>query len=350
MNSPSRLLDDVVAVAASANPSMRPQLVAARARLAADLTIVVAGRRGAGKTTLINALVGADVGVPMYSADDQPVRLVSSREHAGTDWLMTTQMPSPYLQGRSLVELPEHASAERSGVLSMLSEWRPDVVVYIAPHELRADEAELIRRALREWRLGPPDVLVVLVDPATQAFSAESQRRLVTLRRRMLANQHRLFGQVVVMDGCVDAVREALDSVERFVDARRAATGMRSVEDLAARSDDRAWSGLLMDDLERLSLAPETHVLRERWALDECLSQRAQAPTDLVRDLVDLTLAHPRPDSGGGALAAVASRWLAEANRLPPRPAEVARIVVRTCQLRIAGTAVRSEKAHDDDI
>jgi energy-coupling factor transporter ATP-binding protein EcfA2 len=342
MSSPSRLLDGVVDVAAATNPSMRPQLVAARARLAADVTIVVAGRRGAGKTTLVNALVGAEVGVPMYSADDQPVQLVSWREHAGPDWLQTTRVTAPYLEGRSLLELPEHA-AGRSDILSMLSEWRPDVVVYVAPHQLRADEVELIGRAHREWRLGPPDVVVVLVDPATQAFAAESQERLVTLRRRMLADPHRPFAQVAVVDGSVDAVREALTSTERFVDARRAATELRSVEELAARSDDRAWSGRLMDDLERLALAPETHVLRERWALDECLSQRAQAPTDLVRDLVALTLVPPRPSSDD-ALAAVASRWLAEANRLPPRPAEVARIVVRTCQLRIATTAVSPEK------
>jgi hypothetical protein len=338
------LVDDVLAEGAWGPAAIRPHLHVARTRLASDLTVVVGGRRGVGKTSLINRLAGPLAAPPGYTAADQPVQVFTSQRDPHQSWATTTQMQTPFLQGRRLVELPEHVSDQDADVLTRVTELSPDVVVYVAQHELRSDELGLLHRLQGEWMLGPLDVMVVLVDPVSVQFASESTMRLTHLKDRILARHRGLFAQVALGGTRSAQVIGALAVAEAYAGARRAGEAMQQVTDLAARCDDRAWSGRVLDNLERVALSPQAHIWRELWAVEECLRGTTQLPTELLADLLEFYL----PDREGSQrveeprsadVAQRAHRWRSAGNRLPPRAAEVARIVVRSCQLQMTQVA-----------
>src|SRR5687768_9130881 len=94
------------------NAPARPHLESARARLGAPLTIVVTGRRGSGKTSVVNELVSAPVGVEEHSAEDKPAQFFVAGPEAEPAWATVTMVPPSLMQGRRIVEVPEHLVAD----------------------------------------------------------------------------------------------------------------------------------------------------------------------------------------------------------------------------------------------
>src|SRR4051812_23757758 len=160
------LVDALLDRAALAAPVVAAQIEAARELLRVDLTVVVTGRRGTGKTRLIDALFGGEIGVRDLAAGDRPVEVFTSRQGAAVEWATTTTVTAPYLQHRRVVELPDLPAVARSVVLLQVAELQPDVIVHVAHQRLRTDELDLLDRATQVWRLRPVDVVVALIDPA----------------------------------------------------------------------------------------------------------------------------------------------------------------------------------------
>lgn len=331
------------------------RLDAVRAHLAADLTVVVTGRRGVGKTRLINALVGSAVAEPGLTAHPRPVALVTARPEDAPAWVEATEIPAPFRQGRRFVEVPDQSADVAAATITQVAELRPDLVVHVARQPLRTDELELLEAAQEAWRLEPVDVVVV-VDP-DEAEPSGRQR----LRRRVLAARRRPFTQVVLA-GLGDApegdragaVETALRDAEPLVEARRARLALTALTAPGAtQPDDGGWGRSLNDDIERLSLAPAAHAMRERWAIGESLNGRARLSPELRDDAVGLFLPFAvaesrRSDAGTRReeLLARTSRWRAEANDLPPVGAEVARVVVQSCRIRLDATPGVNQPDH----
>jgi hypothetical protein len=351
------LVDAALVRAAAAAPAVRSQVEAARDLLRADLTVVVAGRRGTGKTRLIDSLVGGSIGVRRLAVQDRPVELFTAAEDGAPGWVSTTPVAAPYLEHRRIVELPDLAAGLMTEAVQRVADLYPDVLLYVAQQHLRTDEFDLLDRATHEWRLGAPDVVVVLMDPATGSSTGDTTSALGGIRQRLLRTRQPRFAQVVVakpVSGAntvaIDPVSAAVRDVEPFIEARRAGEAMAVVAGLSATQSDMAWGADVSDDLERLTLSPTAHAMRERWALDECLSGRGQLSPELLADLVDLYLPSRSENHGVTAearravLVSRAARWRTEAHQLPPRAAEVARIVVQSCRLRLAdGSAQTTE-------
>jgi hypothetical protein len=300
-------LTPVTRASTTAGARLGPVLAA----VAAPVTVVVSGRRGVGKTTVVDALA------PRFAA--------------------------------RLVELPDVPPAACAESLRVTAEVHPDLLIHVAQQDLRSDELELLRGATSAWRLSPVDVVVLLLEPVAEADGAGTQARLTALAGRLGATGRHLVGQVVATasPGAAGDPFAALHAaVERhgdFVEARRVGEALALAAELVATQADAPWAADLRDELERVALVPAAHVVRERWALHQVLSGTAHLAPELVTDLVDLYL----PNRGSGdtssaaerraALVERASRWRTEANRLAPLPAEVARVAVETCRMRLTG-------------
>lgn len=305
-----RLLALVAELARPAPGSPASRWDAVRALLGADLTIAVTGRRGVGKTRLVEALTA-----------------------------------SPVNRGRRFLELPDQAGPAIAATLAEVARAQPDLVVHVARRSPRTDELNLLEAAAEAWGLEPVDV-VLLVDSADE-----------DVRRRVLRARRRPFSQVVraslgpVPEGVgIDAVEAALRDGAPLAEARRALAALALLTGPGGTDSDAEWAGRLHDDVERLSFTPEAHAMRERWALGECLSGRARLSSELRDDAIGLLLpfAVPKGSSEDGGtrrkdLFARASRWHAETNALPPLAAEVARVVVRTCRIRLAAMPATAE-------
>ena len=306
-------LDELMSQVMTGSPGTRPRLESARGHLLGVITIVVTGRRGAGKTTVVNELLSERLGEVGYSAEDRPAQFFASEVENTPTWGVATLVPAPVARGRRIVELPEHMTAD----LLPRESWAggpPDVLVHVTRQPLRSDELVLLDRVQGEWSLGPLQTLVVGTHQPPHGFIATSR----------------------------EALPLQIEAVERLLDARRCHEVMQLLASLAARSDDRGWADRLVDDLERLSLTPQGHVLRERWALEVCLSRQADVPSTLRDAVVRLTVG-PRTATPHGreALLAQAGHWRTQISLLPPLAAEVARVVTRKLQLDAAAT-------HDD--
>jgi len=326
-------------VAASTGPyAARSRLGAARDVVIADLTLVVTGRRGVGKTSLVNGLLGVTAGTRDPSAQQRRVEVFGGSARV-PEWATSTHAVSSFLVGRRVVEVPDVAPASRPQLLDALRKLRPDVLVYVAHENLRADEVDTIHQSALAWGLGVTEVIVVLTDP-----SGDRATCVEDLRDAVESTHRQSVGQVVVESRlepgpCRDTVR-ALELAERYAVARRTAVALEAVATVSSEVDDPAWSARLRDDLERVALSPQCHVLRERWALDTALSGSAQLDEEMLGDL-RATYLSPAVHAARGELVRAgllrrAARWQAEASRSAPRAAEVARTVVRSCQLRLA--------------
>lgn len=308
------ILDEVLGSAGAVAGSLRPRMDAVRDALAADVTVVVTGRRGCGKTTAVNSMLAAAVGAVGYSVEDRPVQIIGAREEKAVPWAVATRVSPTVARGRRFVELPEHLSCPDSDGVRRVAGLAPDVVVHVTRGRLRSDETELLRRAQVEWRIQPLEVVLV-ASPADRLGSTTSPEEL----------PHRF------------------EAAMRLVEAGRCRDVMNELPLLAARSDDAAWAGRLLDDLERVSLSVEAHVIRERWALEAALGHPDDVPEELRDDLLRLTLGGPGSAVGDAeALRARAAQWRAQLPLMAPLAAEVARVVTRTIQLRIGGPALRA--------
>ena len=101
------MLDETLASALAGAGSVRTHLESARAALAHDLTVVVTGRRGVGKSTALNAMLAEPVVEVGYSAEDRPVQIVGSDEEAAVPWAVATRVPTTLARGRRYVDPPE---------------------------------------------------------------------------------------------------------------------------------------------------------------------------------------------------------------------------------------------------
>lgn len=335
---PRSLVEAMLAAASTGPQGARARLGAARGLMIADLTLAVSGRRGVGKTSLVNGLLGVTTGTRGLSAQQRPLEVFGGSDRV-PEWATSTRALSPFLEGRRVVEVPDFAPASRPQLLDAMRELRPDVLVYVAHEDLRADEVDTIHQSALAWGLGVSEVIVVLTDPL------EDRATYVEALRDVVESTHRQsVGQVVVESRlepgrCRDTVR-ALELAERYAVARRTAVVLEAVATVSLEVEDLAWSARLRDDLERVALSPHCHVLRERWALDTALSGLAQLDEEMLLDLRASYLSPAIHDAGGelvrASLLRRAAKWQAEASRTSPRAAEVARTVVRSCQLRLA--------------
>ena len=329
----SRLVRDLLARAATMVSVDSASLQAACDGLAADVTVVVSGRRGVGKSTLVNGLVGSRAVDPRLTAEDRPVQVVAGR--SGTaEPMPTAVVPVAFLARRRLIELPDRPSSDRAELLAAVGRAHPDVLVHVTRQDLRSDELDLLEDARCAWALDALDVLVVLLadgsDPDADARAATALGR---------ASNSPLFGRVVHLpgaDGPADRflpVRAALTDAERFVEGRRAREVLAVLSEVGIAHADRGGAELF-EALEELALSPAAHLMRERWALEQVLGGRAQFDEDLRDALLALYLPSGAPT---GSTAPV-HRWQTEVHALPPLAAEVARVVVRSVLLGRAGS------------
>ncbi len=334
---PRSLVEAMLVIASTGPHSARPRLDAARQRMTSDLTLVVTGRRGAGKTGLVNGLLGMAVGARAFSAEQRRVEVFSGGDQV-QEWATSTRADSTFLEGRRVVEVPDAAPAARPQLLDAVRELCPDVLVHVAHEDLRADEVELLRQCALAWGLGVAEVIVVLTDPrGTRASSLEALRSTVESTHPQAAGQ--IVVEPLLEPGrCLDTV-SALEFAERYAVARRTADALDAASTVSSDVDDSAWSARLQDDLEHVALSPECHVLRERWALDSALSGLTQLDKQMLADLRATYLLPVRTGMDRAGHLRRAARWQAEASRSAPRTAEVARTVVRSCQLRLAEPA-----------
>jgi hypothetical protein len=344
----TQLTDALFAHAISGPAGVRPYVEAARAAIGAEMTLVVAGRRGVGKTTLINGLLDLEVGVPRFSAEDQPVQIISAADGQVRNGAVMTHLPATLLQGRRLIELPDASDGSSWRTAVELKDQNPDLLLYVAQQDLRRDELDLLQRSIDAWGLAPMDVLVVLIAPPWDGSVAGASGPLEFLGRRMVRSSPELFAQVIAIDALgtkfarFSPVSSRIARLERFCEARRTMSAVTIMADMATAQRSSAWAEVLRDAIERLQLAPEAHAINERWALEECLRGRTQLRSELRDDLIEFYL--PAETSGAPVVDAAygcelltrrAARWRAEATRSSPRAAKVARIVVRSCQIRL---------------
>lgn len=306
-------LDELMSQAMTGSPGTRPRLESARSHLLGVITIVVTGRRGAGKTTAVNELLSERLGEVGYSAEDRPAQFFVSEVENTPAWGAATLVPAPVARGRRIVELPEHMTADGFPLESWAG-GAPDLLVHVTRQPPRSDELDLLDRVQRHWSLGPLETVVVGTHQPPPGVIAMSREELPL----------------------------QFQAIERLVDARRCDEVMRFLASLASRSDDRTWADRLVDDLERLTLTRQGHVVRERWALESCLSRRDDVPPTLRDEVVRLIVGpSTATHHGREALLVRAGHWRAQLSLLPPLAAEVARVLARKLQLDAAAS-------HDD--
>lgn len=312
------------------------------ARLCGDVTVVVAGRRGVGKTWVSDTLVHGRSRVRRYAVQHghPTVWVMGSAQEPSVDaGLQVVRVTSAFLQGRRVVELPEVPADDLAQQVETLAMLEPDVVLYVTRTGLRADQRRFLETSVQGWGLSAADVAVVLVDPVRDRFPDERRRRLEPRRETLLDDARGLAGQVAVVDADdVTPVRVALAQTERLVAARRCTVAIERASELVTLGDLSGYPGLL-DDLERITLSPQAHVLRERWAVNECATHPDQFPQDLVGCLRWLSLDEGDEPRGDNHIGALADLWRSRAADLEPRPAEVARIVAHSLHLRLADPA-----------
>lgn len=294
-------LDEVIVQAMRDGGRARPHLESARRRLNATVTIVVTGRRGSGKTSVVNELVSAPVGAEGHSAEDKPVQLFVAEPEAEPGWATVTLVPPSLMQGRRIVEVPEHLAADPAARTSWTEQLAPDVLVHVSRCSPRRDELDWISHAQGQWSLASLETVWVGPTQCPTAMIAASRADLLV----------------------------RMESVRRLVETRRCGAVLHLLATLASRSDDRACRGRLADDLEKLSLSPEGHTLRERWALETCLTRQDDVPPAL-RDQVIQRVLGPRTLHDREALLTLAAHWREQVSVLHPLAAEVARVIART--------------------
>ena len=338
------LMETLLVRAAAGHPNVHPALQSILHAIKADVTVVVAGRRGAGKTSLVNGLLGTAAEEPGFSTQDRSVMVFTSSNEDVPNWATIVGATSPFLESRRIVELPDRSPGARAELMTSVGRLRPDLLLYVAAAPLRSDEALLISEARGQWGLGLTEIVLVgNPDSAGMETSVFSGQR----PGRPEGGRPAVAGQVVTestlrKSTCPGAER-AVTAAMGYVEARRIADALEAVGALAAKEDEPGWSAQVRDDLERVSLSPYAHVLRERSALELALSGDASLEDELLDDLLGfyLPLEPPRPARDGGRteLLRTAAGWRTQANRLPPEAAAVARTVVGSCQLRLRALA-----------
>ncbi|MBB2924927.1 GTPase [Cellulomonas cellasea] len=201
---PQRVLDDADAVLAHARE---------RAALSGEYTVVaLAGATGSGKSSLLNAVAGADLAVPGVRrpttgkalaavwpapAGEDPTEAPARTDaedgaaHALLDWLEVDERhevaggaasPSGVTTGLVLLDLPDHDSVETEHrVRAERLYGRVDLLVWVVDPQKYADAA-LHVRYLRPLA-GHASVVVLVLNHADRLTPDERERCLADLRR-----------------------------------------------------------------------------------------------------------------------------------------------------------------------
>jgi GTP-binding protein EngB required for normal cell division len=215
-------------------PSARALLGKAGAREAlGDATVVaLAGATGSGKSTLFNALAGAEVSTPGVRRPTTGVAHAAVWGSRGSDrlldWLQVPRRhllaePDATLDGLVLLDLPDHDSTRLEHRLEVdrLVEL-VDVLVWVLDPQKYADAA-VHDRYLAPY-VGHAGVLLVVLNQVDRLDDAAAQACLTDLRGlldREGLTQTRLVAVSATTGQGVDALREEL---RRRVSARRAAS------------------------------------------------------------------------------------------------------------------------------
>jgi GTP-binding protein EngB required for normal cell division len=253
-------------------PQARALLAKAGARAAlGDATVVaLAGATGSGKSTLFNALSGAEVSMPGVRRPTTGVAHATTWGEDGADglldWLEVPRRhrhpPEPALDGLVLLDLPDHDSVRLE-------------------HRLEVDRL-----------VGLVDVLVWVLDPEKYADAAVHDRYLAPLAGHagvllVVLNQIDRLDAVAAKECLTDLRalldREGLAEVPLLAASGRAGTGVAELRGELARrvAARRAATDRLTADVRGMAAALGAHAEGE----DEALGRRERS--GLVEDLGD---------------------------------------------------------------